>query len=251
MKLALFGYGRMGRAVHEIAVERGHEVTATLDEGTNERGGGITRKALAGARVAIDFSTGESVLPNVRRACELGANVVVGTTGWDSDLGEVEAIVTESGTGLLYAPNFSIGMFLFTRLVESAARMVDRIEDYDVHLWEAHHRHKVDHPGGTARALADLLVSEIERKVGWTTDLPGGAPHDVRELQVAVSRVGEVPGIHEVGLEGPDDRIQLRHEARNRLGFARGSVLAAEWLEGRSGVFTLPDFMADLLGGPR
>ncbi len=248
MKLALFGYGRMGKVVEEIAEERGHEVTLRVDARTAGADESITPESLAGARTAVDFSVADAVLPHVRRAAELELNIVIGTTGWERDRFEVEAVVRESGIGLLHAPNFSIGMLLFTRIVESAARLLNPVEDYDLHLWEAHHRHKVDHPGGTAVHLAELLVREMGRKDGWSTDLPEGATVDPRILQVAVSRVGEVPGVHGVGFEGPDDRIELQHRARNRRGFARGAVIAAEWLEGRSGLHTMNDLLDDLTG---
>lgn len=242
MKLALLGYGRMGRAVHGVATERGHEVTAILDVAENPGGAGVTKEALAGATVAIDFSAASAVLPNVRRAAALGVGVVVGTTGWEGDRKAVEAVVREAGTGLLAAPNFSVGVLLFTRLVEAAARLVDPLEEFDVHLAEIHHRLKADHPGGTARALAELLVRELDRKTGWTERLPEG-PIDPALLQISVGRVGEAPGTHVVTLDGPHDRIELRHEAKSRTGFAVGAVLAAEWLEGRSGIFTMSDLM--------
>ncbi|MEX0935777.1 MAG: 4-hydroxy-tetrahydrodipicolinate reductase [Gemmatimonadota bacterium] len=248
MKLALIGYGRMGRTVDVVARERGHEVALVLDEADNAGGRGITSEATADVDLAIDFSTAEAVLPNTTRLAEVGVNVVVGTTGWDSDRARVEEVVRTAGTGLLHAPNFSVGMLLFTRMVTAAARMVNGIEDYDIHLSETHHRHKVDHPGGTARRLAELLVTEVSRKNGWTTDLTEGEAPDPTRLQVSVARVGEVPGIHSVGFEGPDDRIELRHEARNRNGFARGAVLAAEWMPGRAGIFTMEDLIDDLLG---
>lgn len=249
MKLALFGYGRMGRVVEEIAPQRGHEVALILDEFSNPDGSGITAEALDGARMAIDFSTAAAVGTNIRRAAQLGVSVVVGTTGWEEDREGAEGIVREAGTGLLVAPNLSVGMLLFTRIVQAAARMVNRVEDYDVHLWEKHHRHKVDHPSGTARRLADLLVETLDQKDGWTTRLEAGYTMDPKQLQVAVSRVGEVPGVHGVGIEGPDDHIELVHEARTRNGFARGALVAAEWLEGRSGVFTMTDVLEDMLGG--
>lgn len=251
MKLALFGFGRMGRAVREIAEARGHDITATLDDVSNVDASGITEAGLKGARMAIDFSVPAAVEPNVRRAAALGVNVVVGTTGWESSRSEVEAIVSRAGTGLLWAPNFSIGMLLFRRIVRAAARMVDRLDDYDVHLWEAHHRHKADHPGGTARALADDLVSALHRKTGWSTELTEGWSVDPSTLQVSVARVGEVPGVHGIGIDGPDDRIELEHRARSRSGFARGAVLAAEWLESRTGLYTMDDLMDEILGaGP-
>jgi 4-hydroxy-tetrahydrodipicolinate reductase len=247
MKLALFGYGRMGREVEELARERGHHVTVTLDEFSNPDGKGITEDALAGATVAVDFSTASAVLPNVRRASALGISVVVGTTGWEEDLRSVEAAVREAGTGLLFAPNFSIGMLLFSRIVQGAARLVNPFEELDVHLHEAHHRYKTDHPSGTARRLAEILVRELARKDRWTAELVEGVSIDPGTLQVAVTRAGEIPGIHEVGIEGPDDRILLRHEARSRRGFAQGALLAAQWLDGRSGVFTMDDLVNDLL----
>lgn len=248
MKLALFGFGRMGRAVREIAEARGHEVTAALDDTSNPDASGVTDSGLNGARMAIDFSVAEAVEPNVRKAAALGVNVVVGTTGWESSRAEIESIVSRAGTGLLWAPNFSVGMLLFRRIVRVAAKMVDRLDDYDVHLWEAHHRHKTDHPGGTARALADDLVSALRAKTGWSTELSEGWSVDPATLQVSVARVGEVPGVHGVGIDGPDDRIELEHRARSRTGFARGAVLAAEWLEGRAGVYTMDDLMDELLG---
>ncbi len=248
MKLALFGYGRMGRVVEEIAIERGHSVTLRLGAPSDSSEGRITPGSLNGARVAVDFSVAEAVLPNVRDAAESGVGIVVGTTGWEENRTEVEKVVRDSGIGFLFAPNFSIGMLLFTRMVQASARLVNRVEDYDLHLWEAHHRHKVDHPGGTAVHLAELLVQELDRKDGWSTELRPGEAVDPRTLQVSVSRVGEVPGVHGVGIEGPDDRIELQHRARNRRGFARGAVLAAEWMEGRSGLHTMDDLLDDLTG---
>lgn len=247
MKLLLLGYGRMGRAVEAIARERGHEITAVLDAAENPDGAGITDEALAGARVAIDFTTPATVLPNVRRAAALGVNVVVGTTGWEDDRPAVEAAVREAGTGLLHAPNFSIGMLLFTRIVSEAARLMDRVDAYDVHLAEAHHRHKTDHPSGTARRLIEVLLAEVRRKERWSMELAAGAAVDPETLQVSVTRAGEIAGIHTVAFDGPDDRIILRHEAAHRTGFARGAVLAAEWLEGRSGLHTMTHLMNDLL----
>jgi 4-hydroxy-tetrahydrodipicolinate reductase len=248
VKIALFGYGRMGHAIETIALERGHELTLILDEFSNVDGEGILERALGGARMAIDFSIGSAVRQNVRRAAELGVSVVVGTTGWEEDRERVEDSVREAGTGLLSAPNFSIGMLLFARIVRSAARLVNRLDEYDVHLSETHHRGKIDHPSGTARRLAEILVRELDAKTRWEADLPDGSRIDPGTLHVTVARAGAVPGIHRVGIEGPDDRVELSHEARSRVGFARGAVRAAEWLENRSGVFTMEDVLSDLWG---
>jgi 4-hydroxy-tetrahydrodipicolinate reductase len=248
MELVLFGTGRMGREVEEVALERGHTVVARIDSDPRSRHALEALDPAAGA-VGIDFSTADAVLPNARVAAEAGLDLVVGTTGWEAVRTQVEAVVLESGRGLLHAPNFSLGMLLFFRIVEETARLADALDDYDVHLWEAHHRHKRDHPGGTARRLADLLVENIARKDGWELSLPTDEPVAPETLQVAVLRAGEIPGVHAVGLEGPDDRIELRHEARSRKGFARGAVTAAEWLRGRRGIFTLADLLTDRLGG--
>jgi 4-hydroxy-tetrahydrodipicolinate reductase len=249
MKLAILGYGRMGRAVEEIAHARGHEVTAILDIAENEAGNGINAAALKGAEVAIDFSAGDAVLPNVRSCAQLGVGIVVGTTGWEADRDEVERAVRSAEGALLHSPNFSVGMLFFLRVVENAARLVNRLDEFDVHLSETHHRHKKDHPGGTARRLADILVNEIDRKESWSTALTEGTPVDPAVLQLSVARVGEVPGIHEVGIESADDSILLRHEARGRTGFARGAVLGAEWLNGKAGIYTMEEFMRDIFNG--
>ncbi len=213
MKLALFGYGQMGKVVETVARERGHEITLILDEFSNEGGSGISKEALAGARMAIDFSISSAVRDNVRRAAEIGVDVVVGTTGWQDDREVVEQRVRDAGTALLHAPNFSVGMLLFTRIVRDAVRRVNGLGEYDVHLFESHHRLKTDHPSGTARRLAELIVEELDRKSGWTSELTEGASVDPETLQVAVARVGSVPGIHAIGIEGPDDGIELRHVA--------------------------------------
>lgn len=251
MRLAIVGYGRMGRAVEEVAAARGHDVGPILDEPDNPDGRGITPEALDGARVAVDFSVAGAVAATVRAAAGNGVNVVVGTTGWDAEREAVEASVRRAGTAILSAPNFSIGMLLFERIVRAAARLVDGargLEAYDVHLSETHHRKKTDHPSGTARRLAELLVRELDGKAGWSRELREGAAVDQATLQVSASRVGSVFGTHSVGIDGPNDRIVLRHEARSRAGFALGAVLAAEWIEGRSGVFTLNDVLGRRMG---
>jgi len=250
MKIALLGTGRMGREVEAVALERGHQIALHLDSSANPGGRGLTLERLGGATVAIDFTTAAAVLPNVRAASELGLDVVVGTTGWDDDRDAVVEVAREAGIGFLHAPNFSLGMLLFMSMVREATRLVDALPDYDVHLWEAHHRHKVDHPGGTARRLAELVVEGLQRKTGWDAALPPDRPVEPEQLQVSVIRAGEIPGTHGVGIEGPDDRIELRHEARSRRGFARGAVLAAEWLKGRTGIFSLQDLLDSRLEAP-
>ena len=245
MKIALVGYGRMGRAVEQAAQARGHEIVARLDVEGNREGRGLTVEWLAGAEVAIEFTVAEVVPANIAGLAACGVDAVVGTTGWYGQLDEARRAVEAAGTGLIYAPNFSLGVQCFFQLARLAGQLCDRLEDYDVYVLEAHHRHKRDHPSGTARKLASMLVEEVDCKQRWELGLVEG-PVDPAVLQVTSIRAGEIPGVHSVGLEGPDDRIELRHEARGRSGFARGAVAAAEWIRGRKGVFTLEDMLAEL-----
>ena len=242
MKLALVGYGKMGRVVEMVAVEEGHDVVARIDPvlGTTN----IDAETLGGAEVAIDFTVPDAVVDNVTALAAAGVDAVVGTTGWHERLDEVAAAVNDAGTGMVHAANFSLGVSLFLRLARTAARMANALSEYDVHVREAHHRHKIDRPSGTAITLADILIEELARKESWSATLPEGAPNP-QVLYVASERVGETAGSHVVGLEGPDDRIELRHDARTRAGFARGAIAAAAWIRGRSGVFTLDDMLAE------
>ena len=249
MKIALLGYGRMGKAVEEVALDRGHQVVARLDADGVGDDGSSRRKALTEADVAIDFSIPGAVRRNVESAAAAGVNLVVGTTGWEEDQEAVETAVREARVGLLHAPNFSLGVNLFLRVVKEAARILDPFDELDVHLMEAHHRHKVDHPGGTARRLAEILVDSSSRKEGWSRELPREGAVDPATLQVAVVRAGEVFGTHSVGFDGTTDRIELRHEARGRRGFAHGSVVGAEWIRGREGVFSMEDFLQEWIKG--
>lgn len=241
MKLALVGYGRMGREVERVATAAGHQVVARLG-----RSDPVEPSSLGGADVAIEFSHPESAAANLHRIAAAGIDAVCGTTGWASALPGVEDAVERAGTGLVHAPNFSLGVALFRRLVREAAHRLDALDEYDVGLHEEHHRHKVDHPSGTARALADDLIEALGRKKRWREGPPRpGATAEPDTLWISLQRVGEVPGTHVVLVEGPDDRLELRHEARGRSGFARGALEAAAWIHGRRGVFTLDAFLAD------
>lgn len=254
MNIALLGTGRMGRAVEEAALARGHHITLRVDGSASRSGGGVARDALEAVDVAIDFSVGGAVARHVEACAAAGVDVVVGTTGWEPDRERVERAVLEAGIGLVHAPNFSIGVHVFARIVAEAARTLDGLEGaggHDVALHETHHRHKRDHPSGTARRLADLLVEALRAKTAWSAALPpSGAPAEPDLLQVSVSRVGETPGTHAVVIDGPDDRIELVHEARGRGGFARGAVTAAEWIRGRPGVFTMDDVLSSTRTDP-
>lgn len=257
MRIAVVGYGRMGREVEAAALERGHEVTARVADSDQLEAALATDPPLGGAEVAVEFTTGSSAPTVLGALARAGVPTVSGTTGWEAERGGVEALVREhahEGATLLHAANFSIGVQLFLRVARAAARLANAVDDLDLHVLEIHHRHKVDHPGGTARALTELVLEEVSRKQGWREGAADG-PADTGLLQVDAVRVGENPGTHILGLEGPNDRIEIRHEARGRAGFARGAVLAAEWLReeteaGRRGVRSPGEWLDDRLAAP-
>jgi 4-hydroxy-tetrahydrodipicolinate reductase len=245
VRIAIVGYGRMGHEVERLALAAGDEVVARLG-----RGDPIEPSSLAGAEVAVEFTVPDAAPDTLVALAGAGVDVACGTTGWLEALPRVRAAVEAAGTGLVHAPNFSLGVAIFSRLVREAARALDVLPEYDLELHETHHRHKLDHPSGTARALADLVVGEVRRKTGWSevpTEAAGsGSPELGPEtLRVTVTRSGDVPGTHVLGIDGPDDRLELRHEALGRSGFARGALDAARWIRGRRGVFTLEAYLAD------
>lgn len=244
MKIALVGYGRMGHEVEAVALEAGHQVVARLD-----REDVVDREALAGAEVAVEFSVPDAAPAILESLAAAGVPAVSGTTGWYDHLPRVRAAVERHGSALVHAPNFSVGVAVFHRWVRTVARDLDGLPDYDLALHETHHVGKVDHPSGTARLLAETVLSETDRKVRWAEGPPRGVP-DPDTLWVTSARVGSVPGTHELVLDGPDDQIVLRHTARSRKGFARGALLAAEWIQGRTGVFTLDDVLDERLDRP-
>ena len=239
MRIAIVGPGRMGLAAERAALDAGHEVVARID-----RGDRIDAETLGGSEVAIEFSTPTAAPGNIVRLAQAGVDTACGTTGWTDDAGTVRAAVESAGTGLLTAANFSLGVAAFARLVRRAAELAAGVPEYDVHLHEAHHRHKLDHPSGTARMLAETIVAGLDRKVRWEPGPPDQAP-DPAVLYVSVTRAGDIAGTHVVAFEGPHDRIELRHEARDRGGFARGAVEGALWIHGRTGVFGIEDWLRD------
>jgi 4-hydroxy-tetrahydrodipicolinate reductase len=227
MKIALVGYGRMGRMVEAAAMARGHQIVARFDLDNNPGGAGLTPATLREVDLAIEFSTPEAVLDNLRRLIPAGVPVVTGTTGWYDRLAEVRQLVAAHGGAFVYSPNFSIGVNLFFEMVRQAAQLVATYDQFDPYLIERHHRQKLDAPSGTAlRLLADLRDAFAERTP---------APVSLR--------AGYLPGTHEVGFDSPAETITLTHTARNREGFAEGAVLAAEKLPGRQGFFTLGELL--------
>jgi 4-hydroxy-tetrahydrodipicolinate reductase len=232
LSLALLGYGKMGKTIARLAPERGFQVRLVIDIDANAGGAAITRESFAGIDVAVDFTTPDAVLENIRRVAGLGVNLVVGTTGWNDRLDAVREIIEKSGVGMVYAANFSIGVQLFYRAARAVAEtFATRFPMYEPYITETHHRAKKDAPSGTAK--------ELQRQVG---PLLSG-----REIPVSSVRAGFIPGTHELGFDSEADTIILRHTARSRQGFAEGALYAARWVVGQKGLFTF----ADVLGAER
>jgi 4-hydroxy-tetrahydrodipicolinate reductase len=246
MKLALFGFGKMGRLIKELAQARGHSVCAIDPAASGADALQICPAALQDVEVCIDFSHPAAALGNLRAAAELGKSVVMGTTGWYEHLDQARRIVEERGIGFLYAPNFSIGVNAFFKITAEAARIMNRFEGYDVAAVEFHHNKKADSPSGTALTLAEVLKEGMAAKQRPVYDRLNRRI-DADELHVASVRCGSIPGTHEVIFDSEADTISLKHTARSRHGFAAGSVTAAEWLCGKSGFFTIEDLLHDLL----
>jgi 4-hydroxy-tetrahydrodipicolinate reductase len=261
MNIALIGYGKMGKLLEVKARERGHRIAAVIDpcaEGEAASGAPLFRDireagALDGADLAIEF-TGPGATPdNISVLARRRIPAVTGTTGWYADLDRVRAMVTQGGSSLVWAANFSLGVNLFYRIAAYAAEMLDPFPEYDAGGWEAHHNKKADSPSGTAKILTERVLARMTRKKGVLWDSPGGVP-DPALLHYPSLRIGSAPGIHTLIFDSPADTRTLSHEARNREGFAAGALRAAEWLAGgeggpRRGVFTMDDVLDEILAG--
>jgi 4-hydroxy-tetrahydrodipicolinate reductase len=226
-KLALLGYGKMGKAIAALAPQRGFEVRLVMDVDVNAQGQGITPENFQGMDVCIEFTTPDAVIENIRRVAALGVNLVVGTTGWHNRLEDVRKIVEGAGVGMVYAANFSIGVNLFYRLARAAAEIFAPFAMYDPYLIEAHHKFKKDAPSGTALEIKRRIQSEFR----------------TREIPVASVRAGYFPGAHELGFDSEADTIILRHTARGRQGFAEGALHAARWVVGKKGLFSFAEVL--------
>jgi 4-hydroxy-tetrahydrodipicolinate reductase len=259
MKLALVGFGKMGHMIAAAATLRGHDVICTVDiqatDATCVTGDGrvmVEAIRASGAQGVIEFSHPSSVLSNIRSLVPTGIPLVVGTTGWLGSLGDVKSLVESSSSSLLHSANFSVGVNLFYRIVSDAAKLMAEFEEYDVALFESHHKQKADSPSGTGLDLARRVMEAIPRKKRLVTDAFDRKPAD-DELHLASVRVGSVPGTHTVWFDSAADTIELTHTARNREGFALGAVRALEWLTAddgsgkkRKGVFTMNDVFDSL-----
>ena len=227
MNLAIIGHGKMGCLIEQLAPEYGFTVTQRLNSTNNRDATGITGNKFAGIDVAVDFSTADAAPHNIARLAALQINTIVGTTGWTQHLLQVQARVRDSGIGLVWSPNYSVGVNIFLRLASEASRRIASYKEYGAWAWEIHHSTKKDAPSGTLVKLVDEM-----REAGYE-----------RRVDIASNRAGAIPGTHEIGFDSPADTITLRHTARSREGFALGAIKAAEWVKGKSGFHAFGDIL--------
>jgi 4-hydroxy-tetrahydrodipicolinate reductase len=239
MKIALVGYGKMGRTIEQIALERGHTVVSKIDVDNRED---FDSGGFKSADVAIEFTTPATAFDNYQRCFAAGIPVVSGTTGWTARLGEIKKQCEEEGRTFFYASNFSIGVNVFFAVNRYLAKLMNGFPSYDVNMTEIHHVHKLDAPSGTGITLADDILKEVARKKQWRLAGDGEQPAD-GDLMIRAIREGEVPGIHEVRYESGVDSLTIRHDAKSRAGFALGAVLAAEFAAGRKGFLGMEELL--------
>ena len=230
MKIALVGYGKMGKIIDEISQSRGHEVVARLKETPN-------RESLKDADVVIEFSNPEAAFENIKVCLENKIPVICGTTGWLDKKPEIERIAVEQNSAFLYGSNFSLGVNLFFAINEKLAKLMNNVDEYQCQLEEIHHIHKKDAPSGTAISIAEGII-ENSKYEAWKLDETKD-----KELGIFAIRENEVPGTHSVFYRSEVDEIEIKHTAFNRNGFALGAVIAADWIVGKQGVFSMNDVL--------
>lgn len=250
MRAAIIGYGRMGREIERILVARGHQAALIIDK---DNASDLDAGHLEGIDAALEFTTPATAYANVRACIECGTPVVSGTTGWTERLAELEALCRERNGAMFYASNYCLGVNLMFRLNRQLAELVGRVGDYEASIEEVHHIHKKDAPSGTAITLAEGVIAGMHRKTGWVNYAPGidraanrvenPAEVGADRLVIRSVREGEIPGIHTVAYDSEDDRLELKHTIKNRRTLALGAVIAAEFLLGKRGVYTMDDLL--------
>lgn len=224
--LAIIGDGKMGQAIRQLALDKGWLVSAVIGERESAEGVGISRKSLGEPDVAVEFTQPDAAVANATACLRGSVPIVVGTTGWYESLPEVTRIANETGTPLLWSPNFSLGVNVMIEVARYAAGLMRKLEDFDAHIIETHHTRKKDAPSGTAIAIAKAASDALERPIPTTS-----------------IRTGSVPGTHELVFDGAFEQLSIVHEARDRRVFAEGALTAADWLVGKKGVFTMRDLL--------
>jgi len=256
MKIAIIGYGKMGKMVEQAAIAQGHTITAIVDPLVKETGSSAPAQYreitgdLGGAEAAIEFTQPGTALANIKALAQRKIPSVIGTTGWHDKLDEARQAVESAGASLIWATNFSLGVNIFYRVAWYAAHLADSFPEYDIGGFESHHNKKLDSPSGTAKTLVEGVLARIKRKDKAVWETLDRRP-EPNELHFPSLRVGSVPGTHSLMFDSPADSIEITHTARSREGFASGAVRAASWLVNggiRKGFFSIDDMLKDVLG---
>jgi len=229
MKIALLGYGRMGKTIEKLATERGHSIVKTIDQGDDYE--------FNGADVAIDFSVPDAAVANISACLNAGVPVVSGTTGWLDNYNEMVSLCENKKGAFIYSSNFSVGVNIFFELNKQLAKMMQNLQEYDVSMTEVHHIHKLDAPSGTAITLAEGILDYSDKK-DWVLE-----KKETDKLTIQAVREGEVPGTHTIKYQSGVDEITIEHKAHSRNGFALGAIIAAEWLKDKTGVYGMKDVL--------
>ncbi|MBP3331195.1 MAG: 4-hydroxy-tetrahydrodipicolinate reductase [Tidjanibacter sp.] len=236
MKAAIIGYGKMGREIEKVLIERGHEVTLKIDI---DNSSDLNEQNLKDIDVAIEFTSPATAYANVRKCLECGTAVVCGSTGWNDGVQELKEYCRANGGAFFYSSNYSVGMNVMFKLNKILAAIMNSQPEYNVSMEETHHIHKLDSPSGTAVTLAEGIMESVERKTSWVNQ----ATDKADEIGIISYREGEVPGIHTVIYDSEADTLELKHSAKSRRGLVLGAVLAAEFLQGKQGVFSMDDML--------
>ena len=236
MNIALIGYGKMGKAIEEIALERGHKIVLKIND---ENLGDFTKENTGKADVAIEFTSPHSAFDNIKKIIEYGVPVVCGSTGWTERIHEINDYCKEQNGSFLYASNFSVGVNIFFELNKKLASLMAPHAEYNISMEEIHHTQKKDAPSGTAITLAEQILEQVQRKNKWVNEQSS----DAAELSIISKREDPAPGTHSIKYSSPIDDIEIIHTAHNRQGFALGAVLAAEFINGKKGIFSMKEVL--------
>lgn len=236
MKIALIGYGKMGKAIEQIALQKQHDIVLKIDV---ENIAQFTKENVQQADVAIEFTSPHTAFENVKKCLNFGVPVVCGSTGWLQQLPEIEEFCKTTDGSFLYASNFSVGVNLFFELNTFLAKLMNAYPEYNIEITETHHTQKKDAPSGTAITLAEQILSNNQLKKSWINNTSNNA----NELQIISERIDPAPGTHSIKYSSAIDDIEIIHTAHNRTGFASGAVLAAEFIATKKGIFTMKDVL--------
>lgn len=251
--ITLLGYGKMGKEIEKIAKERNHTIVSIIDRSIKEKQingancfNQINEESLKDSDVVIDFTHPSNIISNIKSVSSLNKNIVVGTTGWYDHINEVEKIVKENNTGLIWSGNFSIGVNAFFRIIKESSKIFNKIPNYDVMGFEIHHKNKADSPSGTAKMLSKIIIDNTTNKKNVVYEELNRKIND-DEFHFASVRGGSVPGTHQIIFDSSVDTIKLEHTARGRSGFAFGAILAAEFIHNKNGFYNIDDLMKNII----